>query len=103
MFYLFGHRALKTVINYSIWLQNFFDLFKVSKITTNFFDLFKVSKQPSKKKPSKKQLSMHCLKHNITMSKKITIIQSQILTPTLTLIQCQFLTPFVTLVQCLQT
>ena len=40
------------------------DLFKVSKITTFFFDFLKVSTQPSKKQPS-----MHCLKHNTTMSK----------------------------------
>ena len=78
-----------------------FDLLKVSKMTINFFDLFKVSKQLSKKQLFKKQPSMHCLKHNITMSKKITIIQSQILTPTLTLIQCQILTLTLTLVQCL--
>ena len=56
---------------------DFFELFKVSKIATFFcfvfvFELFKVIKQPSKKQPS-----MHCLKHNykrvdnITMSKKI--------------------------------
>ena len=33
---------------------SFFDLFKVSKITTTFFDLFKVSKN-TKKQPSKEQ------------------------------------------------
>ena len=69
----------------------FFDLPKVSKITTNFSDLFKVSKQPS----------MHCLKHNTTISKKITVIWSQILTLTLTLIECQILTLNPTLIQCL--
>ena len=44
--------------------HQFSGLFKVSKITTNFFDFLKVSTQPSKKQPS-----MHFLKHNTTMSK----------------------------------
>ena len=79
----------------------FSDLFKVSKMSINFFDLFKVSKQLSKKQLFKKQPSMHCLKHNIVMSKKIAIIQSQILTPNLTLVQCQIVTLTLTLVQCL--
>ena len=66
------------------------------------FDLFKVSKMTIKKEqPSKKQPSIHCLKYNITISKKITIIQCQILTPTLTVSQCQILTLTLTLVQCL--
>ena len=43
-----------------------FNWTEVNKINSKFFDLIKVSKQPS----------MHCLKHNIAKSKKITIIQS---------------------------
>ena len=44
---------------------------KVSKMTTKFLNLFEVNKMTSKFFDLFKQPSMHCLKHNITMSKKL--------------------------------